>query len=320
MKKALVALLFFLVHGSAGYPSAELPVFATPIPIDPNDPGHVRFGRLRFLAGWHLTSRESNFGGYSSLHVEGDHFFTLADTGEYLRFRMARPGVISEARFATLPAFPGHSGTRADRDSESMTIGPEGDIWVGFEGYNAILRYPRELNRLTAIAYPPAMRDWETNTGAEAMTRLEGGRFVVFCEGKLIGRDIHAALMFPGDPTDPKNVPFQFGYKPPHGYVPTDATQLPDGRIIVLNRHFGLLDGFSAAVTIVDPARIAPDATVPGELVAEFRPPLNIDNMEGISVVRAGGHLIVWMISDDNQIPLQRTLLLKFELEEGAKK
>lgn len=318
MKKALAALLlaFCLLPGSAGFPrAADVAVFATPIPIDPKDPAHVQFGRLRYLAGWHLTSRQRDFGGYSSLHVEGDRFFTLADNGDYLRFRMATPGLVTEPRFGTLPAFPG-TGARLDRDSESMTIGPQGGIWVGFETSNAIVRYSGDLSQMVSIAYPPAMRDWPANLGAEAMARLEGGRFVVFCEDKEDAKHVHAALMFPGDPTDPKNIPFQFGYKPPPGYVPTDAAQLPDGRVIVLNRHFGLLDGFWAAVVIVDTARIAPGATVPGELVAEFKPPLNIDNMEGISVGREGGRLIVWMISDDNQIPLQRTLLLKFELQQ----
>ena len=319
MRKVLAALLFCcLLPGSAGFPqSAETRVFATPIPIDPADPAHLNFGRLRYLGGWQLTSRQRNFGGYSSLSVKGDHFFTLADTGDYLRFRMARPGVISEASFGTLPAFPADSGNRSDRDSESMTIGPEGDIWVGFEYHNAILRYAPDLTRLVSMARPPAMKDWARNSGAEAMARLEGGRFVVFCEGKAIAPHVHAALMFPGDPTNPRNVPFQFGYKPPLGYVPTDATQLPDGRIIVLNRHFGLLDGFWAAVAIVDTLKIAPGVTVPGELVAAFKPPLNIDNMEGISVVREGGKLVIWMISDDNQVALQRTLLLKFELKDG---
>jgi hypothetical protein len=316
MKKAIVALLFCLVPGSAGFPqAADTPVFATPIPIDPADPAHVRIGRLRFLGGWHLTSRQRDFGGYSALAVDGDRFFALADTGDYLRFRMAKPGVISDSRFGTLPAFPAHTGSRSDRDSESMAIGPEGDVWVGFEYHNAILRYPPDLSQLTSMARPPAMNGWSRNSGAEAIARLDGGRFVVFCEGKAIAPHIHAALMFPGDPTNPKNIPFQFGYRPPRGYAPTDARQLPDGRIIVLNRHFGLLDGFWAAVAIVDTARIAPGATVDGELVAEFRPPLNIDNMEGISVTREGDATMIWMISDDNQMPLERTLLLKFELQ-----
>ncbi|RYD90637.1 MAG: esterase-like activity of phytase family protein [Sphingomonadales bacterium] len=320
MKKALAALLFCLVPGSAGYPqAADVPVVATPVPIDPEDPAHLTIGRLRYLGGWQLTSRQRNFGGYSSLSVDGDRFFAVADTGDYMRFRMARPGVVSESRFGTLPALPAYSGSRRDRDSESMTIGPEGDIWIGFEHHNAILRYDRDLTQLTSMAWPPAMKDWSGNSGPEAMARLEGGRFAVFAEGAVIAPQVHEALMFPGDPTNPKNVPFAFGYRPPPGYAPTDAQQLPDGRIIILNRHFAILDGFWSALTIVDTRQIVPGAVVSGELVAELKPPLNIDNMEGISVVREGNRTVLWLISDDNQVSIERTLLLKFALEDAAR-
>lgn len=317
MKKALAALLFCLLPGSAGFPqSANVPVVATPIPIDREDPAHRVFGRLRYIAGWHLTSRERNFGGYSALRVEDDEILALADTGDHVRFRLSPAGVVSETRFGRLPALPSYRGDRGDRDSESMAFGPEGDIWVGFEYRNAILRYAPGFKALISMAFPPAMRNWARNSGAEAMVRLTGGRFVVFAEGQAIAPHIHLALLFPGDPTNPKNVPFRFGYRPPLGYVPTDAQQLPDGRIVVLHRHFSLFEGFWTAISIIDPAGIKPGATVTGELVAELKPPLNIDNMEGLSVTREGDRTMLWIISDDNQVPIERTLLLKFELME----
>lgn len=322
MKKALVALLFCLVPSSAGFPqSATIPIVATAIPLDPADPARRDVGGLRYLGGWQLTSRQRNFGGYSSLRVDGDRFLALSDQGYTLRFRMAEPGVISESRFGELPGFPASTGSRGDRDSESMTIGPEGDVWVGFEYHNAILRYSPDLTMVQAVAWPPAMKDWSENSGPEAMVRLEGGRFVVFAEGRAIAPHVHAALLFPGDPTKARNVPFQFGYRAPlPDYVPTDAVQLPDGRLVILHRRFGVFDGFSAAVGIADPAGIKPGATLTSTLVAELKPPLNIDNMEGISVTQEGGRLILWMISDDNQVPIERTLLLKFELIESRKK
>jgi len=315
MKKALAALLFLLVPGSAGYPQLpDVPVHAMAVPIDPGDPAHLQFGALRFLAGWQLTSRQGNFGGYSALAVQGDHFLALSDTGDYLGFRLSSSGEVRETHFGTLPAFPGATGGRDDRDSESMTVGPQGDIWVGFETRNAVLRYRGDLSALVSAAQPAAMKDWPRNLGAEAMARLEGGRFLIFSEGKRLGHHLLAALMFSGDPTNPRNTPFQFAYRPPARYAPTDAQQLPDGRVIVLHRHFGVLDGFWAALSIVDPREIVPGAVVSGKLIAELRPPLNIDNMEGISVVQEGGRTVIWLISDDNQVPIERTLLLKFEL------
>jgi len=315
MRKLHAALLFCLLPSSASFPeSSTEPVVATAIPLDPSTPERRRFGRLRYVGGWHLTSRQRNFGGYSALHGDGRHFLTIADTGQYLLFTMER-GQIVRTRFGDLPGFPGPTGNKRDRDAESMTVGPEGDVWVGFEYRNAVMRYSGDLSTVLSTGWPPAMANWARNSGAEAMVRLEGGRFVIFAEGKMIAPGVKAALMFPGDPTQSRNRPFQFGYRPPKGYVPSDAALLPDGRIIVLNRRFGLLDGFSAALTIVDPAAIAPGAKVAGEALGEFAPPLNIDNMEGITATQEGGRTMLWLISDDNQVPIERTLLLKFQLD-----
>lgn len=321
MKKALAALLFCLVPGSAGYPQGtDARLIATPIPIDPADPAHRRFGSLRYIEGWHLTSDRRQFGGYSSLWVDGETVVAISDMGHRLRFRLSSSGSVSQAEFADLPALPAPPSVRGAGDAESLAVGPGGDIWVGFEGQNAVLRYARDFAGLVSAARPPAMRKWSANSGPEGMVRLDGGRFVMFAEGMAVGPSTHAALLFPGDPTNPQNTPFQFGYRPPKGFVPTDAAQLPDGRILVLHRHFAMLEGFAAALAIVDPRQIAPGAVVDGELVAMLRPPLNIDNMEGLSVTREGGRTIVWMISDDNQMPMERTLLLKFELMAGPSK
>jgi hypothetical protein len=147
------------------------------------------------------------------------------------------------------------------------------------------------------------------------MVRLKDGRFIVLSENGKGKGDAKDALLFPGDPTDPANVPVDFSYRPPEDYLPTDVAELPDGKLIVLNRHFSFMDGFWAAITIIDPREIKPGAELQGEVVAEFRRPLNVDNMEGLSVTIENGQTILWLISDDNQISLQRTLLLKFALD-----
>jgi hypothetical protein len=317
MQKIVVMALVGLLGVSSASLSdgASAPVVATALPIDPADPAHVRFGRLQYLSGWVLASRQLEFGGYSSLHVDGDHFLTLADTGHFLNFRMTRPGVIEEAQFGRLPDFPGHRGIKADRDSESMAIDPaNGDIWVGFEVYNAIFRYAAGFTQATAHRAPAEMEKWPMETGPESMARLSDGRFVVISENAKVKGGAKEALLFPGDPTDPANAPIRFSYRPPAGYLATDAAQLPDGKLIVLNRHFSFADGFRAALTVIDPDDIKAGAELKGEVLAEFRPPLNIDNMEGISVARERGRTILWLISDDNQISLQRTLLMKFAL------
>lgn len=317
MKRIAIAMLTWAIAGSASMSGHMQPtVLATPIPLDPDDAAHDRFGGVRYLGGWQLVSREPRFGGYSALRVADGRVLALADTGEYLDFRMSPSGTVEDPRFGELPGFPGDGQAKEDRDSESMAVDPAtGQIWVGFEQHNVIFRYAAQFAAVLSQRSPPEMRDWPSNLGPESLARLSDGRFVVLSEDAKMADGARQALLFPGDPTDEKNSPIPFGYRPPPGYVATDAAELPDGRLIVLNRHFDMMDGFWAALTIIDPRAIRPGAILMGELVAEFRRPLNIDNMEGISVTREGGRTILWIISDDNQLPIERTLLLKFALE-----
>ncbi len=314
--RSIIAFGLAALLASAGLgspPSAGLTF--TALPLDRDDPGHVRVGSLRYLAGWQIQGRQPTFGGYSSLAVQGNRFLALNDAGEYLQFRMAKPGKADAVVFGVLPDYPGRKNTKGDRDSESMAIGPDGDIWVGFEQYQAIFRFGAGFRGVKARAFPAAMKDWPKNEGAEAMARLTDGRFVVLSEYALQPDDSTAALLFASDPTDPAAEPIRFGYVAPDGYRATDAAQLPDGRIAVLNRHFALADGMWMALTIIDPKDIRPGVALTGQLIAEIRPPLTIDNMEGLSVTQERGRTILWTISDDNQNGIQRTLLMKFELE-----
>jgi hypothetical protein len=104
-------------------------------------------------------------------------------------------------------------------------------------------------------------------------------------------------------------------YRPPPNYRANDAALLPDGRALVLNRRWTVLQGFTAKLTVLPLDRLAPGTERVGREIADFRPPLVVDNLEGLSVTREGGRTIVWITSDDNYLPLQKTLLLKFALE-----
>jgi hypothetical protein len=54
-----------------------------------------------------------------------------------------------------------------------------------------------------------------------------------------------------------------------------------------------------------------------GRVIAEFLPPVTVDNFEGVAVRRGeDGETLVYVLSDDNFNPDQRTLLLMFELGE----
>lgn len=294
----------------------------TRVPLDPMQPARTRVGRLTFLGGIALAAPVPAFGGFSGMLVQGDRFTLQSDGGTVLRFRMSGDWRVRDAHFLNLPDGPGTGWEKADRDSESLTIDPAtGRIWVGFERWNAIGRFSPDLMHLERLVAPPVMADWPTNGGPESMVRRADGSFVVISEtarpagGPQGGRD---AVVFAGDPTLSPRPRFKFVYRPPRDFDPSDVTELPDGRLLVLNRRFQLPFRLSAKLVIVGRNEVRPSRQAIGRQVATLAAPLTSDNYEGVTVMREGGATIVWLVSDDNQLWLQRTLLMKFRLDAGA--
>lgn len=194
-------------------------------------------------------------------------------------------------------------------DAESATRDPAtGTYWVGYEQVHAI-------QRNTIASYPDRVRDlgeivdWPSNGGIEAMARLTDGRFVVIPECCARG------LIFRGDPVAGGAPAFFRFVTPAPGYVPTDLAQLPDGRLLVLMRNLvwpsrSAWPPFSTLLAIGDaPVKggtFAPKTTL------RLDPAIPRENYEGLALrPRADGRIDVWLISDDNQSVLQRTLLVK---------
>lgn len=314
---ALVVLLLLGTFAPLSLQRAE-PVPAVtfltfePVPLDEDRPERRRLGSLVYLGGWNLDSNDPRFGGISALHVEGREVSALSDAGWLIRFTLPADGRIVRADLGQLPEGPGSATAKTDRDIESMAMaGPR--AWIGYERANAVWRYRRSDWTSEASAAPQAMRRWRANRGSEAMLRLRDGRFLVFSEGS--GGDSEA-LLFGGDPAEKGTASARLKYRPPAGYRVTDAALLPDGRMLFLNRRFRLMEGFTARLSLASPVELKPGAVIEGREIAAFAAPVIADNFEGLSVTQEGGRTILWIASDDNYNQLQRTLLLKFALED----
>ena len=243
----------------------------------------------------------------------------LSDGGIVFRLTPAR-GTVTLGDIRELPDGPGSRLSKMDRDSESSTFDPaSGRTWVGFETRNAIWRYGPGLLRGEAHAEPVEMAKWPANLGAEALVRLRDGSFLVLAETGALRHDgANEALLYPGDPTTPGAMPLRFAYRPPDGFAITDAAELPDGRVLVLHRKVSLTEGVAGAVTIFDPHAIRAGGVIEGHEIARLAAPVTTDNMEALAITQEGGRTVVWIASDDNYSPIQRTLLLRFALEPGV--
>jgi hypothetical protein len=271
----------------------------------------VDLGPLEPTGAWVLESPHGDFGSYSALAALGDGTLLAAsDKGSMMRFSV--PG----ARAARVRiGYFGQDGNRPkwQLDSESMTRDPaSGRLWLGFEGDNRIERFDPGF-RDRATVHPDAMRGWPSNSGPEAMVRLADGRFIVLAEGtrQWQGSTV-PGLLFPSDPVTGAT-PLAFRVIAPAGYHPVDLAQLRDGRVLILLRTivWGIPPRFAGKLMLADPATIR--AGEPWRLapLADLAAPLPSDNYEGLAVEPDGSGTTVWLISDDNDSLLQRTLLLR---------
>jgi hypothetical protein len=292
---------------------ADATLSATAVAFDERDPGAGRAGPLVFLRGWELDSEDPRFGAISAMHVEDKRVLALSDAGALFRFDLPLAPGVQRLRIVPLPHVPGAS--KRSRDTESLFVRGS-DIWIGFESINAVKRFDR-AGREVSAARPAGMRRWRGNSGAEAMIRLPDGRFLVFAEGRDNDDPFSPVLLFEGDPARPATRSSALRYRRPAGFRVTDAALLPDGRLLILHRRFRLTEGFSASLAVAELSGLGPGATMIGRQIATLRPPQTVENLEALSVTREGGRTIVRLASDDNFMPILRTVLLEFAFDEG---
>ena len=286
----------------------------TRLALDQENPQRTRIGRLVYLGGWEMRSDNPRFGGISALHVADGQAIGLSDSGWLIRFPLPGRKPRVEGRIAALADGPGTPEIKRDRDSESMVIFGN-RAWIGFERQNAVWRYAVGNWRSDTHTKPRGMAHWPNNSGPEAIIRLADGRFLVFSEDARRAGGTTDVLLFNGDPAVPGTRAASLGYRAPAGYAVTDGAQLPDGRLLLLNRRFTIWEGVSAKLVVADAPGDDPPAVIAGKEIADLRSPINVDNMEGLSITQEGGRTIVWIASDDNFNPMQRSLLLKFALD-----
>ncbi|WP_296675435.1 esterase-like activity of phytase family protein [Novosphingobium sp.] len=274
-------------------------------------------GNIAVTGAWRITSRNSYAYGYSALiSPAAGRLLALSDAGQFMDF--ASPDQPASAvRIGQMPL--GASVEKHKRDVESATRDPlTGRIWIGIEGQGVIVRLSDRLTAERKIINP-AIRDWPSNKGPEAMARLADGRFIVLGEG-FAGRlewRRHPALLFQGDPTAGSQAE-SFLFAGHSGYRPTDMAALPDGRVLIVMRQlrwpFPIRLG--VRLMIADPRQIRPGEDWHALDLGEIKAPVPIDNFEGLALVpETNGTVTGWLISDDNGAAFQRTLLLRLRID-----
>ena len=252
------------------------------------------------------------------LAMPNNRFLLLSDAGVLAGFTLDEEKSLARRPFiAPLPDGPSAPNKYAKKnwDAESLIYDPiSGQYWVGYEQGQGVWRYSRSFARKLSSSVPKAMKGWPTNGAAEAMLKLPDGRVIVFSESAPYEKGGYEALIFNTDPSVAGATPETFGYITPKGYYLTDATMLDERRALLLHRRISPVQGFTAIITIAELADMTPGATVTSRQIGMLKPPMKVDNMEAIATTREGEETIIWIASDDNFMPFEENLLLKFRL------
>jgi hypothetical protein len=301
----------------------------TTVPIDRfsvADPDQTRFGGLLFRSGLELKSPVSGFGGFSALwrSANGQSLVAVADHAHWLRARVeTSEGRLSGLSDAVLSPLLLDSGKPLARsrffDTESLAIAGK-TAFVGAERSQDIIRFDWDgagkLARGRPIQVPEEVRELPNNRGLEAMAVAPprstlAGALVAIAERDGRGSDTPTkGFLLTGRHQG------TFYVARSDDYEIADLAFLPSGDLLLLDRRFSLLGGFSIRLRRIAGAAVRPGALIDGPVLYESDAAQQIDNMEGLAVHREGRDTVLTLISDDNFNPLQRTLLLEFALIE----
>lgn len=332
--RILLALCLFLLTLIGGRYAVEelkrppravngpMEIVARPLVLDSGRPDRTQLGSLHFLGAWDLTGPDNGFGGLSAMSILPDgRIQALNDTATMFTFPQPgpQPGERGGGVVKRMPMLKHRSGRwmPGSTDSESMAVDPAtGKIWVGFELTQMICRYPADLSLVETCRTWPEMKEWTDTSSLESLARLPDGRFLAIAEGAYGNGEGRDVLLFAGDPSEESALPpILMRYMPPVGYDPTDAVAIDKDRLLVLNRRATIYDGFTVIVTLVDIGGMKPGAMLSGKEVARLAPPVLADNFEAMTLQDTpDGQTILWILSDNNHLFFQRTLLLKFAL------
>lgn len=301
------------------------------VPLSAQDPKMDRVGRLIYRGGLELSSPDARFGGWSGLVVsaDGKRLLSQSDEAHWLRAGLVYDtkgdlAGVKNAQLADMRDMSGGTMTKAEGDAEGLDAltkaGPDGAVIVSFERDARVWRY--ELSgsldvKPTSVAMPEAIKSLRYNEGLEGLTIFRPGELLTVSEDTPDANGDMEAWLVPDPEHASDNTGGQLGVVPHAPYQISDAAMGPSGKhLYLLERHyFGPVGGIAIAVREIDAGDVKPGARLGGKEIAQFDMRETIDNMEGLALRRnADGKTFLYMISDDNYNPLQRTLLLMFEL------
>lgn len=272
---------------------------------------------VEHLSTWTWRIKAPGFGGFSGLELseDGARFHALSDRGtlwwgDVMRDadgRIAQMQIAGNTRLRDGKGQPLPEGRAAD--SEGIAIGPDGTIWISFEGHTRVMGYQRPDSPAQRLEAPDAFRKMQRNSSLEALAITADGTLLTLPERSgALTRPFPVWRYRNGEWDQPFTLPRR------GDWLAVGADIGPDGRFYLLERIFKGLLGFQSRVRRFD---LTPDGFTNEITLIETRP-LTHDNLEGIAVWQDQDGIRITMISDDNFNFLQSTQLVEYRVSEAG--
>ncbi len=248
-------------------------------------------------------------GGLSGIEVFTDSsFLAVSDQGSFVEGEITRiNGIIRGVTLTSLRPIvdsKGDSLTSYHTNAEAIAIGPNGDIYIAFEGNHRIMRHADLIGPSEFLPKHPDFRILQNNSGLEALAINVDGKLLTIPE-----RSVREDLPFPVYLYDGSEWTQPTAISKNGAFLVTGADFGPNGRLYVLERALGVPVGFAM--------RIRRFALVNDRLTNEETLLVNrfniLENMEGISVwVDSSGQTRLTLVSDNNFNRLLPTIISEY--------
>jgi hypothetical protein len=184
-----------------------------------------------------------------------------------------------------------------------------GQLLISVEVPPHVLRFAGPLGRPERVVSYFTRDDlgFAHNAGFEALVDLPGEDWLAVAETRAAD-GTHLAFTRARE---------RLRYRAAADFAPTGADRL-GRRLFFVERRVSLLGGWQARLTCVDVAAVTAGAVLEPVELARLGFADGVDNMEGIAVRADGADLELLVVSDDNQAPFQRTVVLHYRWPEAA--
>ena len=316
----LLAIFLYLPCIQAGESIAEVKNFDTELI---NGPGTYKVGILSIATLSNVTIKGFKVSELSGLAWDEDEniLYALSDNGYLLHLKpVFKKGQLTDVEFIngfSLLDNKNRPLKYKESDSEGLAIinghnGIKGDteLIVCFERIPRLIKYNPNGKQLTDIKLPAILSDIKNyrspNRSLEAVTVHKKLGILLGPENPLSGQDDDSMFIY-----SIRGKSWHIPLKNVHYGALVDMTTMPDGSLLLLERAFG---GIFPTMEITL-HRFIPDDNGPDKEEVVYSFPHNNgffnENFEGLTYFKNNQY---FMISDDNDHPLNHILLVHFSI------